>query len=160
MRLIAELWKDDDTMETVTEMLRTGASLSTIEAKIGLGSGTLSRWLRKGRDQKHGVYKDFYNHFRSSIADAKHLAEAKLLERSPERWLERSTTAKMVESEEDAALAEQSNRGHIQVGAEKALQALTVLHRQGISIDQLIEKGQLSVDSPLLPAPKDISNET
>lgn len=157
-RKIVELWKDDDKMELVTEMLRTGASLSTIEAKINLPSGTLSRWLRQGRDQKYGVYRDFYEHFRSSIADAKHLAEAKMLERSPERWLERSTTAKMVESEEDAALAAQSHSGHIQVGAEKALQALTILHRQGISIDELISKGQLSVANPLL-SKKDISNE-
>lgn len=131
-------------------MASTGASLSTIDAKMKFPPNTLRKLLQRGQEQKEGPYRDFYIQFRSWAAEARWASESAMARKTPEKWLDRSSTAKMLESEEDAQLAlnAPSNPSSIPgVDPNKLLKALEHLREQNISIDEAVDKGALSFGS-------------
>lgn len=87
--------------------------------------------------------------FRSWVAEARHAAEANMAKRSPEKWLDRNSANKRIESEEDKTLAisAPSNHTHYTPGIEaaKVLSALKILQEQGISIDEALSKNAISL---------------
>lgn len=140
---------DDDLLGRIEDLAATGASLSTIDASLKFTPNTMSKLLQKGKEKRSKKYYQFYLLFRSWAAEAKHAAEANLAKRSPDKWLDRSTTAKMLESEEDMRLAHstQANTPKPGVEAAAAIEALKILRRQGISIDDALDKDTISVNN-------------
>jgi hypothetical protein len=130
-------------------MAENGASISTIEARVAIPPNTLSRILRKGREAKDGPYKKFYRLFRQWAAEAKYVAEGIMAKKSPEKWLDRSTTAKLIETEEENQIAKQASSALVPgVEAKAVLAALQILRTQKISIDDALDKGTIDI-SPL-----------
>lgn len=137
------------------ELVSTGASISTIEAIMEWSPGTLSKLIDKGKLQKAGPYRKFYIMFRSWAGQARHRAEAQLNVKSPEKWLDRSTTAKIVESDAERQLAlnapsnpNATNIG-MQMGAEAVLKAFSVLAEQGIDINEALAKDQIRIGTDI-----------
>lgn len=146
---IIKLLEDYERLMTLEEMLATGASYSTVSAAIGLPPSTLTRWLAKSQKQRRGPYVKLRRICLSAASKAKHLAEAKLLDKAPERWLERSTAAKSLETSDEAALGIASNsQNSLVLGADAVLRSLSVMRAQGIDINALIDKGELSLNVP------------
>lgn len=136
--------QDDDILGQIQDMAETGASLATIDARLKFPPNTMSKLLDKGRDKKSRLYYEFFMLFRSWVAEARHAAEANLAKRSPEKWLDRNSSARRIESEEDRNLAITSNNSNSTPGidATKMLAALKILREQNISIDEVLDKNQ------------------
>lgn len=97
MKLI-DLMKDKIKMEKIRELAETGASISVIEAKLQLRSGSISTWLNKGEVQRRSIYARFRSTFRSWAAESTLTAQQQLLIKNPGKWLETSSTARVVEN--------------------------------------------------------------
>jgi hypothetical protein len=81
------------------------------------------------------------------------MAECQQLAKTPTQWLERNTSAHIVEPlDQQTGLlpGPEAPQKLLNLGVQQALAALKVLHDSGISIDEAIRKGQLL---PNLPAP-------
>lgn len=142
------LMRDDEAMDVVVRYAQSGASLSTIEAKVGLREGVLKEWIEKGKDSVSGVYRDFFNILRSAIADSKLVAESKMRDSSPERWLEKNTASRVLE--EVVVVEGGGGEGRLNVG-ERVLESLELLRAQGYDLNEIIDGGMLRVkNSPML----------
>lgn len=132
-------------------MVTTGASISTVEASIGLSPGRLKTWLIKGQNQPKTPYRIFYTKFRKWAAEAKAAAESQQLAKAPSQWLERNSAAKLIESADEAALIPANNQqidaGQVlKLGVNQALAALKVLSEQGINIDDALRKDMIHLN--------------
>lgn len=138
---IVRIMQDDDILDEIRDMAETGASLATIDARLKFPPNTMSKLLDKGRDKKSKTYYEFFMLFRSWVAEARHAAEANLAKRSPEKWLDRNSSARRIESEEDRTLAIRSNTTNATPGidASKMMAALKILREQNISIDRVLD---------------------
>jgi len=151
---IIKLLEDDERLFTLEEMLANGASFSTVSAALDLAPSTLTRWLAKGQKQRRGPYAKLRRICLSAASKSKYLAEAKLLDKSPERWLERSTTVKALETSDEAVLSSSFNRENsLALGADAVLRSLSVMRAQGIDINALIDRGELSLNVPNTMSP-------
>jgi len=45
-------------VKRIIELSKTGCSREGIASAVGVGSSTLRRWIRRGREQKRGLYRD------------------------------------------------------------------------------------------------------
>lgn len=135
-------------------MAATGASIATIEARIMFPPQTLSKYLNKGKTQKAGPYRKFYMMFRSWAGEARHKAEASMVTKTPEKWLDRSSTARLIETPNESLLPStpdnQSTNLSARMGAEAVLAAFAILSEQGIDLNAAIQKGKITVDQTLL----------
>ena len=133
-------------MGTIEDMASTGASISTIEAAIGLPEQRLSLYLQKGRTGKNSPYKELYRRYRKWVSAAKYIAESQMATKSPERWLDRNTSAKLLETQEETALISQAPPSStLKLGAQQAIDALRIIRKSGMSIDDLLDKNEISV---------------
>ena len=143
--------EDGGLLDHIEEMAATGAAISTINAKLRLPDGTIQRYLQKGKEQKKGPYRQFYILFRSWVSEAKHAAESTMLKRNPEKWLERSTSAKTIEAEEETELITQSQVNSQPAGLftpKQLTESLEELRKAGISIDELVDKKKVNIEGP------------
>jgi hypothetical protein len=158
-RGITKLLANGELLAQVREMAESGASIGTIEAAIGLPKGRLRDWLVKGDKQPKTAYRRFYNMFRKWAAQAKHAAEAQQLAKTPTQWLERNTTAKLIETEEDTSLIPTQtavvDHSVLKIGAQSAVDAMKILVESGIDVNEALRKGMVHIND----ASKDISNE-
>lgn len=140
-------------------MVATGASIGTVEAALGIAPNQLSRYLAKGKANKNTPYRHLYNLYRQWAANARYIAESKMVEKTPEKWLDRNTSAKLIETSDDNILAtqEQSNPTQFHLGAQQAIDLLAILQKSGISIDDALAKNQVSV-SPAIESNIDESS--
>ena len=144
---IIQILSNEDTLGEIEDMASTGASLATIDAKLKFPPNTMSKLIEKGKAKKNRYYYDFYLMFRSWVAEARHAAEANMAKRSPEKWLDRNSANKRIESEEDKtlALSAPSNTPTPGIEAAKVLAALKILQEQGISIDEALSKNAIAL---------------
>lgn len=153
---IRRLLKDDKALAAIREMAETGASLSTIDARMKFPPNTMSKLLAKGKEAKESKdpYHKFYIQFRSWAAEANHIAEELLLKKSPEKWLDRSSTSKVIQSEEDKQLAleapsnPQGNLPANNANPDTLIQALEILRAQGEDLNELVDKKAISIGEP------------
>jgi hypothetical protein len=103
MRLI-DLMNNPQKLELIRELAETGASVAVIEAKLQLKSGSISTWLAKGESNKRTIYARFRSLFRSWAAESTYAAQQQLLVKNPGKWLETSSTAKVVENVKSTGL--------------------------------------------------------
>lgn len=90
--------KNQSRLDLMRELAETGASVAVIEAKLQLRSGSISTWLAKGEENKRTIYARFRSMFRSWAAESTYAAQQQLLVKNPGKWLETSSTAKVVEN--------------------------------------------------------------
>jgi len=146
---VTDLLKDQDKLQTIRDLVETGASIGTIEAKMQMYQGQLKRWLLKGQEKKKTPYKILYNMYRSWAAEARAAAEAQQLAKTPSQWLERNSSSKLMdEPEEKNTQLITNNQGQQQAafGAYQLLAAMKVLHNAGISVDAALEKDAIVLD--------------
>jgi len=150
---IFTILRDDETMATIQDLAENGASLSTIDAKLMYPPNTLSGLLEKGKIAKDDKdpYLKFYMLFRSWVAEARGHAELMMAKKSPEKWLDRNSSNKVLESEEDAQLAlnaPSNPSGPVsqpQVPIATLEKALVILRQQGLDVNDAIDKGELKL---------------
>lgn len=144
----------------IREKVEQGASKATIDALLMMPPGTIDRLLMKGKEStdKRCKYKKFYLLYRRWAGEARSVAEAVTLHKTPEKWMDRNSSNKLLESEEDRTILQQQpalTNGHNSgLSAEKMLEALKILQEQGISIDEALSKDAIILDTtttPLLP---------
>ena len=144
--------RNEEIMDTIQDLAENGASLSTIDAKLMYPPNTLSGLIEKGKiatDEKD-PYRKFYMLFRSWVAEARGIAELTMAKRSPEKWLDRNSSNKVLESEEDAQLALNApsnprlvaNPG---VDLSTVQKALEILREQGADLNEAIDKGEFKL---------------
>lgn len=138
-------------MAIIREAVELGGAFSTVEALIGLTVGTIPRYLSKGIDPESGAYHTFYQKIRQWAAKAVLEAQASLKIKSPEKWLDRMSSAKLIEQAEDTQLAitaraaEQLSGLPPGVSHQTALKALNILVIQGQSLDEAMRRGAFMV---------------
>lgn len=76
-----------DQYEQLIQNLAMGATLTASACAIGLNPDTLSKWIKRGTEQKRGVYADFWNRVRQAVGIASVIAEATIHKRDPMAWL-------------------------------------------------------------------------
>lgn len=148
---IRRLLEDDISLAKIRELAEHGASITTIEAQMKYPPGKLQLILQKGRSQvdSKGPYKRFYLMFRSWVAIARGKAEEVMSVKTPEKWLDRNSSNRVLESELDRSLALETAKSAVKPGVpvEHMKRALEILRQQGISIDEMLDKGQLHITS-------------
>lgn len=151
---IRKLLSDEEALAKIRELAENGASITSIEALMEYHPGKLRNALEKGRTQldKKGPYKKFYLMFRSWVAKARSTAETIMARRTPEKWMDRNSSNRLLESEEDRSLAIQSANLTDQskgpnVPVKDIVRALEILREQGVSIDDSLDKGQLHISA-------------
>lgn len=140
-------------MAQIQDLAANGASLSTIDALMKYPPNTMTKLLEKGRASKINKcpYRKFFMLFRSWAGEARAHAELALAKKSPEKWLDRNTSNKVIESEQDANLAlnAPSNPVAIRTNAGVDLKtieaALRILREQGADINESIDKGEFKL---------------
>jgi hypothetical protein len=144
---IEELMKSKIKKQTMKELAETGASLSVIEAKLGMRNGQLSLWLTKGKAKRRTIYGRFYVEFKSWAADSVLAAQQALLTKNPGKWLDTNTTARVVEppAKSNAALISGTSQasGNIVINNPIILAAIKALSEAGITPNQPTIEGQV-----------------
>lgn len=138
----------------IREKVEQGASKATIDALLMMPPGTIDRLLAKGKEStdKRCKYKKFYLLYRRWAGEARSVAEAVTLHKTPEKWMDRNSSNKLLESEEDRTIIQQQQQPSLTNGhnsglsAEKMLEALKILQEQGISIDEALAKDSIVID--------------
>jgi len=145
---VSTFMADADKMALVEELCTTGASISTIEASLGLSQGILRKWLNKGAVEPKTAYRRFYNLVRGWIAIARGAAEAQQLVKTPTQWLEKNSSAKLLNEPVDVISSEAPalpQKAQIAIGVQATINAMKVLQDSGISIDDMLRKDQLHI---------------
>lgn len=166
-RIIDKLLDPDNTyMAQIREKVEQGASKATIDALLGMPPGTINSLLEKGKlatDHKN-KYKKFYLLYRKWAGEARSVAEAITLHKTPEKWMDRNSSNKLLESEEDRTIIQQqpllNGPNHSSgVTPQQLLASLKILQEQGISIDEALSKDAITLDAPTLPNKDDEDDE-
>jgi hypothetical protein len=85
---IEELLNSNDVLLEIAQAAAIGASISSIEMKLGFPEGMLKNWLRIGKVDQDGPFFAFFLFFQRASAEAKMHAESKVLSSNPLKWLE------------------------------------------------------------------------
>ena len=145
-------------MAQIREKVEQGASKATIDALLMMPPGTIDSILAKGKEAKDtkNKYKKFYLLYRKWAGEARSVAEAITLTKTPEKWMDRNSSNKLLESEEDRTLIQQpllngpSNNHQSGVTPQQLLASLKILQEQGISIDEALSKDAVTLDPNIL----------
>jgi len=132
-------------LDEVLEAAKLGSSLATIEAMVGLNEGTLRTWLEKGKDEKEKTYHAFRKMFLKAAAQARMVAEGLMLQKNPERWLDRNSAARELEQEVVVEQGGSGSKGGLVI-AEKLMEAVGVLLAQGYSMEEIVRSQGKVVD--------------
>lgn len=96
---------NDQIKEKIVQRIRAGNTLDTAARSAGISESTFHRWIRKGKDQERGPYREFYEDVQQARADAeaRHVAQiaeaAKGNWRAAAWWLERNFPDKWAQGE-------------------------------------------------------------
>lgn len=84
-----DLLNSEEYLVEMVQLVADGASTSTIDLHLGLQPGMVDRWLRLGHRDSEGPFRVFYLLYVKAASVARSGAERALLEKSPEKWLDR-----------------------------------------------------------------------
>lgn len=161
MAAIHDLLGDEQKMAMLQELVEIGSSIATVEAKLGMPPGRLSAWLVKGKEKARTPYRQLYIKYRSYAAEARATAEAQQLAKNPGAWLDRNTSAKVVEPDTPSSgtgllPAPQAQTNDLRLGANALLSALAALQQSGVDINEALRKNQIQA---ALPTPKESESD-
>lgn len=154
VRRVVAILRSQEMIGKIRELVENGASLSTVDAIMHFPPNTLSNMLTKGRTatSKSDPYYRFLMMFRGWAGLARAQAEVMLAKKSPEKWLDRNSSNKIIATEEDNKLAAEapSNNAIIVkpvagVNLETIERSLAILREQGIDINDAIDKGEFKL---------------
>ena len=152
VRRITKIMSSDETLATIQELAENGASLSTIDATMMWPPNTMSKLIEKGKlsTAPKDPYRRFFMLFRKWAASARGQAELLLAKKSPDKWLDRNTSNKVIESEQDAQLALNAPSNpkivaHSGVDLSTVQKALEILREQGADLNEAIDKGEFKL---------------
>jgi len=146
---INKLLNDLGRLDRMQELAETGASIGTIEAILQLSPGLLRKWLTKGAARKNTPYRVLFNHYRKWVGEARALAESQQLAKTPTQWLERNTSAKLLNTDESESLSviNVSQVPVTQIGAAAVMAALKLLSEtKVISLDEAAQKNAITIE--------------
>lgn len=152
-RILKVLDNDDNILDIIQEMAETGAAISTINAALEWPDGALASLLSKGKGEgAKAPYVRFLRKFKKWVSVSKHKAENTMAIKHPEKWLERNSSVKTVEDNDDASLITHSKQssGNLPPGVESQtlLDALGILAEQGIvDMNEALKHKKITVDS-------------
>lgn len=86
---VEELLQDERALTTMVETCAQGGSIDSVEMMLGISPGMLERWLRNGQHDKDGPFRALYLFYTRASANARLMAEAALLSKNPDKWLEK-----------------------------------------------------------------------
>lgn len=122
LRTVTDLISDRDALESIAEYASSGASIDSIEMKLNLHDGVLKTWLQRGKQDRDGPYRMLYFFYMRASADARIGAEATLLSKNPDKWLEKIEASGQLRIEpvtEISTTFENKNEGYIEVPDDK-----------------------------------------
>lgn len=127
LKSIDDLLSSEEALVELVQLVANGASTSTVDMTLGLQPGMTDKWLRLGIRDSEGPFRIFYLLYSKAAASARSVAETTLLQRTPEKWLERIDIIgqlsrepdslpgidgpQVLEAESSTSLAEQQNNG-------------------------------------------------
>ena len=106
---VSDLLKDKESLIQIIELASTGASVVTIEIALGFPPGILAGWLKNGLDEQDGPFYAFRQLYLKSASVARHTAEAALLNKNPEKWLEKYDPLKDLNPDHTTTIDAQSS---------------------------------------------------
>lgn len=156
---ISTLLADHVRMSKMEEHVKNGASVGTVEAIIMMPKGLLMKWLKRGEAEPRTMYRKLFTLYRAWTAEARADAEANQLARTPSQWLERNTSSKLLDNVDDEQqskliVAPGNNGSSVHIAATQLLTALHELRVAGISLDDTIDKGTITIDSQAISETK------
>lgn len=149
MAAIHDFLDDPVKMGQLQELAETGASIGTIEAKLEMPPGRLRLWLEKGKLKPKTPYRFLYMKFRSFAAEARATAEAQQLAKAPTSWLDRNTSARIVEdnsSNEIPVVGIAAPINQLQLGANATLASLRILLESGVDLNEALRKNAVTLE--------------
>lgn len=149
MAAIHDFLDDPVKMGQLQELAETGASIGTIEAKLEMPPGRLRLWLEKGKLKPKTPYRFLYMKFRSFAAEARATAEAQQLAKAPTSWLDRNTSARIVEdnsSNEIPVIGTAAPINQLQLGANATLASLRILLESGVDLNEALRKNAVTLE--------------
>lgn len=121
-----------------------GCSLASSCSAIGLRSDTASKLLNKANTIKDGRYRKIARDIRGAIAKAMMITEAELRKLDPKYWLKHGPGRILTnEWNDESNNVSNNNNAASNISSDDIISALIQLHQCGISIDNLIESGQI-----------------
>lgn len=121
-----------------------GCSLASSCSAIGLRSDTASKLLNKATTIKDGRYRKIARDIRGAIAKAMQVTEAELRKLDPKYWLKHGPGRILTnEWNDESNNVSNNNNPASNISSDDIISALIQLHQCGISIDNLIESGQI-----------------
>jgi hypothetical protein len=130
--------------------LRGGAGFAAAAGLLGMSPETIKRWMGRGASARSGPYRQFYLSVISALQVATTLAEVKVKEMNPLKWLQNGPgryvtddwheQPRKVEVDVDQSVQVQGGytvEGKVQVQHVDVISALKELKAAGISLDSL-----------------------
>lgn len=151
MTKLEKLLNDPVKLNQATEYAKLGASSSTIASRIGMPIAAFCKWMVEGKkkqeDDPGSPEARLFSIMADAWSNARTLAEASLAQRDPLTFLTRGPGRLLgddwVEQVETVAVEEKDT---LQVGTE-FVDALKLLRQQGIDLNEIIDKDQLTLNT-------------
>lgn len=77
---------DPEVTKTVSNLLRAGAMIDAACSSAGISRDTFYEWLKRGRTDKSGPYKDFADTIKKALADAENSLVAGIRKAGGQQW--------------------------------------------------------------------------
>lgn len=145
---ISQLLNSQETLTMIAEACAVGASVMSIEMKLGLPPDMLKNWLRIGKKEGEGAYYIFYIFFQRAMAEARMQAESRILIKDPLKWLSMMDT--------DSQLATQAQQGVMTVHSHQS----TIVPKSEETTDSTTGQVFLEMDTETYVPPPFIEIDT
>ena len=163
-RLIAIATNNEELYKQFLSRISAGCSLASTCASLGLRPDTASKLLAKAETTKDTAYRKVARDIRGAIGKAMMVSEAEIRKLDPKFWLKQGPGRILTNEWNDESNNASNNNINTasNISSDDIISALIQLRQCGISIDNLIESGEiksLRIDAGAKPNINIISNQ-
>jgi hypothetical protein len=163
-RLIAIATNNEELYKQFLSRISAGCSLASTCASLGLRPDTASKLLGKAETTKDAAYRKVARDIRGAIGKAMMVSEAEIRKLDPKFWLKQGPGRILTNEWSDESNNASNNNINTasNISSDDIISALIQLRQCGISIDNLIESGEiksLRIDAGAKPNINIISNQ-